>query len=64
MLEGDGTIIVSTPGPEYVKVRMIIAIKNLRENVMMLLLIQQVIGGTVRIERKAQYVTWIAIKRI
>lgn len=42
---------------------MIISIKNLRENVMMLLLIQQVLGGTVRIERKAQYVTWVAIKK-
>lgn len=85
LLEGDGTITVSTPGPEQVKVLetigrysdapaspgissmgrkgMIIAIKNLRENVMMLLLIQQVIGGTVRIERKAQYVTWIAIRK-
>lgn len=63
LLEGDGTITVSTPGPEQVKVRMVIAIKNLRENVMMLLLIQQVIGGTVRIERKAQYVTWIAIRK-
>ena len=29
----------------------------------MLLLIQEVLGGTVRIERKAQYVTWIAIKK-
>lgn len=36
---------------------MIISIKNIRENVIMLLLIQQVLGGTVRIERKAQYVT-------
>ena len=29
----------------------------------MLLLIQEVLGGTVRIERKAQYVTWIAIRK-
>lgn len=29
----------------------------------MLLLIQQVLGGTVIIERKAQYVTRIAIKK-
>ena len=29
----------------------------------MLLLIQEVLGGTVRIERKAQYVTLIAIKK-
>jgi len=63
LIEGDGTITVSCPGPNHVKVRMIISIKNLRENVIMLLLIQQVLGGTVRIERKAQYVTWIAIKK-
>ena len=63
LLEGDGTITVSCPGPNHVKVRMIISIKNLRDNCIMLLLIQEVLGGTVRIERKAQYVTWIAIKK-
>jgi len=63
LIEGDGTITVSCPGPNHVKVRMIISIKNIRENAIMLLLIQQVLGGTVRIERKAQYVTWIAIKK-
>lgn len=65
LLEGDGTITVSTPGPKHIKVRIIISIKNLlrRENVIMLLLIQQVLGGTVRIERKAQYVSLIAIKK-
>ena len=57
LLEGDGTITVSCPGPNHVKVRFIISIKNLRENAIMLLLIQEVLGGTVRIERKAQYVT-------
>lgn len=64
-MEGDGTITVSTPGPKHIKVRIIISIKNLlrRENVIMLLLIQQVLGGTVRIERKAQYVSLIAIKK-
>lgn len=63
LLEGDGTITVSCPGPNHVKVRMIISIKNLRDNSIMLLLIQEVLGGTVKIERKAQYVTWIAIKK-
>ena len=57
LLEGDGTITVSAPGPNHVKVRIIISIKNLRANVVMLLLIQEVIGGTVKIERKAQYVS-------
>lgn len=63
LLEGDGTITVSCPGPNHIKVRMVISIKNLRENVIMLLLIQEVLYGTVKIERKAQYVTWIAIKK-
>lgn len=57
LLEGDGTITVSSPGPNYVKVRMVISIKNFRENAIMLLLIKDVLGGTVRIERKAQYVS-------
>lgn len=63
LLEGDGTITVSSPGANHVKVRIIISIKNLRANAVMLLLIQEVLGGTVRIERKAQYVTWIAISK-
>lgn len=63
LLEGDGTITVSSPGPNHVKVRMIISIKNLRENVIMLLLIQEVLGGTVKIERQTQYVSWIAIRK-
>lgn len=57
LLEGDGTITVSCPGPNHVQVRMFISIKNLRENVLILLLIKEVIGGTVRIERNSQYVT-------
>lgn len=64
LLEGDGTITVSSPGPNHVKVRFVISIKNLRANVIMLLLVQEVLaGGTVRIERKAQYVSWIAIRK-
>lgn len=61
-MEGDGTITVSCPGPKHVKVRMFISIKNLRDNVLMLLLIKDVIGGRVR-SRYAQYVTWVAIKK-
>jgi uncharacterized protein involved in tellurium resistance len=56
-LEGDGTITVSSPGPNQIKVRMVISIKNYRENVIMLLLIKDVLGGTVRIERKGQYIS-------
>lgn len=63
LLEGDGTISVSSPGPNHVKVRFVISIKNLKENIIMLMLVQEVLGGTVKIERKAQYVTWIAISK-
>ena len=63
LLEGDGTITVSSPGANHVKVSMIISIKNQRYNVIILLLIQEVLVGTVKIERKAQYVTWIAISK-
>jgi hypothetical protein len=63
LLEGDGTITVSSPGPNQIKVRMVISIKNYRENVIMLLLIKDVLGGTVRIERKGQYISWIAISK-
>lgn len=63
LLEGDGTITVSSPGANHVKVCMFISLKNLKENVIMLLLIQEVIGGTVRIERNGQYVTWVAIRK-
>jgi len=37
LIEGDGTITVSCPGPNHVKVRMILSIKNIRENAIMLL---------------------------
>ena len=63
LLEGDGTINVTTPGANHIRVRMAISLKNLRENAVMLILIQEVLGGTVKIERKAQYVTWIAISK-
>jgi hypothetical protein len=35
LLEGDGTITVSSPGPNHVKVRFVISIKNLKENIIM-----------------------------
>ena len=34
LLEGDGTITVSSPGPNHVKVRILISIKNYKENVL------------------------------
>jgi hypothetical protein len=63
LMEGDGTITVSSPSPNHVKVRMVISIKNLRANVVMLLLIQEVLGGRVRIERSSQYVSWVAASK-
>lgn len=60
LLEGDGTITVSSPGANHIKVRIIISIKNIQENLIMLLLIQEVLGGKVRMERQSQYVTWVA----
>lgn len=36
LLEGDGTITVSSPGANHVKVRMVISLKNLRANAVML----------------------------
>jgi len=65
LLEGDGTITVDTNGRDNAKslsirVRIVISLLNLIENHKMLLTIQSVIGGRVKIERKEKYVTWIA----
>jgi hypothetical protein len=57
LLEADGTINVSSPSANQAKVRIAISIKNLKENVLMLLLIRDVLGGITKIERKAGYVT-------
>lgn len=43
-------------------VRFIINLKNVRENVIMLLIIQQVIGGTVRIDA-SKFVSWNAVSK-
>lgn len=59
LLDGDGTITVDKNG-NSLRVRIIISLKNSEENVFMLNLIKDHIGGRVVIERKNQYVTWIA----
>lgn len=63
LLEGDGTITVHKRGKNEIRVRMFIALKNLPENVHMLELIQEHIGGRVSIERQNKYVTWMAINK-
>jgi hypothetical protein len=59
LLEGDGTITVDKT-KNRIRIRIMIALKNLPENVSMLNLIKKEIGGTVRIERADKYVVWFA----
>jgi LAGLIDADG endonuclease len=60
LLEGDGSIIVDIlkKPNSYFRVRFCITLKNLKSNLLMLKLIQKVLKGSVRIERKDKYVTW------
>jgi hypothetical protein len=60
LLEGDGTITTDLPQYNTVRVRIVISLKNLPENVSMLNIIKDNIAGRVRIERQDKYVTWIA----
>jgi hypothetical protein len=61
LLEGDGTITTNKPpNRNYIKVRFVIALKNEKENYLMLNQIKDVVGGRVVIERQDKYVTWIA----
>lgn len=61
LLEGNGSITVDLP-KRYLtpRIRIVISLLNLKENVSMLTLIQKTIGGRVVIERKDKYVTWVA----
>ena len=63
LLEGDGSISVGRRGPKWISVRFTINLKNIRENVIMLLIIQEVIGGTVKIYSKSDFVTWNAVSK-
>lgn len=61
LLEGDGTITSNlNTGSTSIRVRIAIALKNLPENVNMLIKISEVVGGRVVIERNDEYVTWLA----
>ena len=62
LLEGDGTITsnLNSNKSNSIIVRIVISLKNTPENFVMLSKIKYVIGGRVVIERKKQYVTWIA----
>ncbi|BDI12840.1 hypothetical protein, partial (mitochondrion) [Phanerochaete sordida] len=61
LLEGEGTITTDLgTSKKYIRVRIVIALKNEKNNQIMLNKIQEIIGGRVVIERKNKYVTWIA----
>lgn len=62
LLEGDGTITsnLNSNKSNSIIVRIIISLKNNSENFLMLNCVKKVIGGRVVVERKKQYVTWIA----
>ena len=62
LLEGDGTITsnLNSNKSNSIIVRIIISLKNNSENFLMLNSVKKVIGGRVVVERKKQYVTWIA----
>jgi len=62
LLEGDGTITcnLNSNKSNSIIIRIVISLNNKVENVSMLNLIKETIGGRVVIERKDRYVTWIA----
>lgn len=59
LLDGDGSITVDLYGNKP-RLRFFISLKNTVENHKMLLILKDVIGGGVKIERAEQYVTWYA----
>ena len=61
LLEGDGTISTDlNTSKKHIRVRIVISLKNEKNNQIMLNKIQEIIGGRVVIERQVKYVTWIA----
>ena len=61
LLEGDGTISTDlNTSKKHIRVRIVISLKNEKNNQIMLNKIQEIIGGRVVIERQDKYVTWIA----
>lgn len=63
LLEGDGTITVDYMSNRNKRVRFFIALKNLKDNKLMLDLIAKHIGGRVVIERGNSYITWYATNK-
>lgn len=63
LLEGDGTITVDYISQYKKRVKIIISLKNLKENIKMIDLIIKYVGGRKAIERNNKYVTWIASSR-
>jgi hypothetical protein len=57
LLEGDGTITTDQEKIGKIRVRIVISIKNLPENLNMLIKVRDKIGGRVLIERQEKYVT-------
>ena len=62
LLEGDGTITcnLNSNKSNSIIIRIVISLDNKVENINMLNVIKETIGGRVVIERKDRYVTWIA----
>jgi len=66
LLEGDGTITtnLNSNKSNSIRIRIVISLNNLPDNVIMLNIIKQVVGGRVVIERRDKYITWIASNKI
>lgn len=59
LLEGDGSIQVNHWKLKYLQFRMIIKLKNLKDNYKMLINISKTIGGKVRLTNKKKFVIWV-----
>jgi len=59
LLEGDGTIVtnLNSNKSKSILIRIVISLNNLPDNVIMLNIINQVVGGRVVIERRDKYIT-------
>lgn len=63
LLEGNGTITVDYISDKKKRIRIIIALKLLEENIKMIDLLVKYIGGRRSIDRNNKYITWIASSR-
>ena len=59
LLEGDGSIMVDHIRVKKARVRLVIALKNVKENIRMLKIVHKHIGGHVSICNKRKYVKWV-----